>query len=302
MVRDLPGTVALQAFESAAFHLSITQAGRELHLTQSAITRQIQALEEHLGVDLFVRVRQRIRLTPAGERYLQRVRRAFDELESARLELRSFRLGGGVLQLVILPTFGTQWLSPRFPGFARAHPEVQVNFTTRIHPFEFEGTEFDAAIHHGEAQWAGAEIEHLLDETVVVVCAPPLRQRMSGPAQLGDQVLLQMSARPGGWRDWLQARDVRGVDGQRGPRFENHAMVLQAAIAGLGVALLPEFLIREELLSGRLVEAFPGSRLATGKAYWLVFPPSRKDLPALDAFRRWLQAEVARERQGPVGP
>lgn len=296
MARDLPGTAALHAFESAAFHRSISAAARELHLTQSAISRQIQALEAHVGVPLFVRARQRIHLSPAGERYLQHVRQAFDALEAGALELRALRRGGGMLQLAILPTFGTYWLIPRFPEFARAHREVQVNFTTRLHPFDFADTDFDAAIHHGDQHWPGAVLEHLFDDSVLVACSPQLQPSPRDPAELADHVLLQMSARPNGWRDWLAARSVRGVDGQRGPRFENHAMVLQAALAGLGVALLPEFLVADELRTGRLIEPFADSRLATGKAYWLAYPERAARLPALVAFRNWLLPRVQQRR------
>jgi LysR family glycine cleavage system transcriptional activator len=146
MPRTLPGTAALQAFESAAHHGSFTAAARELHVTQGAVSRQVQALEQHLGTALFHRERQRIRLTAPGEHYLQAVHAAFDRLEAAELELRTLRRGGGVLQLAILPTYGTKWLIPRFPSFAAGHPDVQVHFTTRLVPFDFAGEDLDAAI------------------------------------------------------------------------------------------------------------------------------------------------------------
>jgi LysR family glycine cleavage system transcriptional activator len=286
MARSLPGTAALQAFESAAYHLSITQAARELHLTQGAVSRQIQALEEHLGVELFVRARQRIRLTPAGEHYLAHVRSAFDRLEAAALELRTLQRGGGVLQLAILPTYGTTWLIPRFPSFADGHPDVQVHFTTRLHAFDFATEDLDAAIHYGDRHWPGALLDPLMDEEVLVVCSP---------AYLRRAVLLQISTRPAAFEEWLQQRGVHGVDGRRGPRFEHHAMVLQAAIAGLGVALLPAFVVEPELAAGRVVEAWPESRARTGRGYWLCYPERRAELPALAAFRAWLLRQHGRD-------
>lgn len=298
MPRDLPSTIALQAFESSAFHGSITKAGAELHLTQSAVSRQIQALERHLGTALFTRERQRIKLTPAGERYLQHVRKALDELETARLQLRSWRLAGGALELAILPTFGSKWLIPRLPSFAAAHPQVQVNLTTRLYPFDFAGTDLDAAIHYGERHWPGAALDHLFDEDVLVVCSKQLARRPKSKDKLLGQTLLQMSARPHGWTEWLAAQGITGIDGARGPRFENHLMVLQAAIAGLGLALLPECLIRDELAGGEVVEAFPGTRWSTGKAYWLTYPESKRDLPALTPFRTWLLATARGEAGG----
>lgn len=300
MTRTLPTTGALQAFESAAFHQSITAASKELHLTQGAVSRQIQALEEHLGTELFARQRQRIRLTAAGEHYLSHVRAAFDRLEAAAMELRTLRRGGGVLQLAILPTYGTMWLIPRFPSFAEAHPQVQVHFTTKLQPFDFATEDLDAAIHYGEAHWPGAVLEHLMDEDVLLVCSPDYQKkhRLSSPARLAQATLLQMATRPHAFEEWLAAKSVTGVDGRRGPRFEHHAMVLQAAIAGLGVAVLPAFVVEDELAKGTVVEAFADSRVRTGKGYWLVFPEHRRQAPALVAFRDWLLRQHGR----PVAP
>ena len=295
VARTLPTTGALQAFESAAFHLSITQASKELHLTQGAISRQIQALEEHLGVELFVRERQRIRLSVAGEHYLAHVRAAFDRLEAAALELRTLRRGGGVLQLAILPTYGTMWLIPRFPSFAEQHPEIQVHFTTKLQSFDFATEDLDAAIHYGERHWPGAVLDHLMDESVLLVCSPAYQKklRLASPAHLKKATLLQMVTRPAAFDEWFAAKHTTGIDARRGPRFEHHAMVLQAAIAGLGVAVLPEFVAAAELAAGRIVEALPDSRVSTGKGYWLVYPERRRELPALRAFREWLLLQHA---------
>lgn len=300
VTRSLPTTAALQAFESAAFHLSITRAAKELHLSQGAISRQIQALEQHLGIELFHRERQRIRLSPAGQRYLEHVRAAFDRLEGAALELRAVRRGGGTLHLAILPTYGTKWLIPRFPSFAAENPGVQVQFSTKLQPFDFATEDLDAAIHYGEAQWPGAVLEKLMDEQVRVVCSAGYKKqaKLREPGDLGAAVLLQISSRPYGWDDWLAAKGLSGIDGRRGPRFEHHTMVLQAAIAGLGVAVLPTFVVDDELAAGRVVEAFPDTLVRTGKAYWLAVPAGRAEMPALQAFRAWLVREHA---EGPPG-
>lgn len=296
MARSLPTTGALQAFESAAFHLSVTKAAQELHLTQGAVSRQIRNLEEHLATQLFHRERQRIRLTAAGSHYLEHVRAAFDRLEGAALSLRALRRGGGVLQLALLPTYGTMWLIPRFPSFAAQHPQIQVHFTTRLHSFDFNTEDLDAAIHYGEEHWPNAELDHLMHEQVVAVCSEAYRQRLKLRTidDLRGATLLQISTRPHGFDEWLQRRNAQGVDGRRGPRFEHHAMALQAALAGLGVALLPTFVVAAELARGALVEALPDSRDATGKSYWLAYPTNRRELPALHAFRAWLlQAHAA---------
>ncbi len=290
VTRSLPATAALQAFESAAFHASITGAARELHLTQSAVSRQIQGLEEHLGTALFHRERQRIRLTAAGVHYLEHVRAAFDRLEAAALGLRTLARGGGVLNLAILPTYGTVWLMPRFATFAEQHAAIAVHFTTRLHPFDFAGEDLDAAIHYGERHWPGCLLDPLMSEEVLVACSPAYREkhRLRTPDDLRRAALLQITSRPHGFTDWLAHHGIQGVDGRRGARFEHHAMVLQAAIAGLGVALLPAFVAAADLAAGRIEEPFPGTRLVTGKGYWLCYPEARATLPALASFRDWL--------------
>ncbi len=296
MRRSLPGTAALQAFESAAHHGSFTAAARELHVTQGAVSRQVQALEQHLDAALFHRERQRIRLTAAGEHYLQHVRAAFDRLETAALELRALRRGGGVLQLAILPTYGTRWLIPALPSFARAHPDVQVHFTTRLVPVDFAAEDLDAAIHYGDGHWPGARLDALMDEEVVVVCSAAYRDALPlrEPTDLRRASLLQLATRPHAFDDWLRRRDLPGIESRRAVRFEHHEMVLQAAIAGLGVAVLPTFACDRELADGRVVEAFPGSGALTGKGYWLAYPQRRAELPALQAFRAWLLRQHGR--------
>lgn len=297
MTRSLPATGALQAFEAAAFHGSISTAARELHRTQSAVSRQIQALEAHLGTALFTRRRQRIHLTEAGRRYLEHVRAAFDRLEAGELELRAGRGGGGgILRLGILPTYGTRWLIPRFPSFASAHPSIQVHFTTRLSVFDFASEDLDAAIHYGEGHWPGAIVEPLMDEVVRVVCSADYRRlhELGDPGDLRRATLLQITSRPHAFDDWLRAKGVAEVDGRRGPRFEHHQMVLEAAIAGLGVAVLPAFAVDDELQRGTVVEAFADSAARTGKSYWLAYPEGRASLPALRAFRSWLLAQHGR--------
>jgi LysR family glycine cleavage system transcriptional activator len=289
---QIPSLAALEAFEASARHRSFTKAAVELHLTQGAISRAVATLEEQLGAALFARVRQRIQLTPAGEAYLNKVQPALRKLEAATLELKAFKGAGGVLNLAILPTFGTKWLIPRMPAFSAAHPEVLVNFTTRIYAFDFEAEELDAAIHLGEGRWPGALLDPLFEEEVMVVCSPTLIPHLRTPDDLKDQVLLQMASRPQGWEEWLAAKGLSGIDGRRGPRFEHHAMVLEAAVAGLGLAVLPAFLVQDELANGRIVEAFHHTKAQSGKTYWLAYPERNRDLPALAAFRRWLLQEV----------
>jgi LysR family transcriptional regulator, glycine cleavage system transcriptional activator len=294
MRRDLPSLSSLEAFEAAARHRSFTRAALDLHVTQGAVSRQVQALEGQLGVALFDRVRKRISLSPAGEAYLPKVRACLERLEAATLQMKAFKgASSGVLNLAILPTFGTRWLIPRLPAFMAAHPEALVNFTTRLHVFDFAEEDLDAAIHSGRPDWPGTVLDHLMDEEVEVMGSPALCRKagLKRPADVESQVLLQLSSRPLAWREWLDAAALLGVDGRRGPRFEHFAMVIQAAMAGLGLAVLPRFLVEDELRTRQLVVPFRGTTVRSG-SYWLAYPEAKRDLPALVAFRDWLLAEI----------
>ena len=317
MRQELPSLAALQAFEAALRHQSFTRAARELSRTQGAISRQVAALEAELGLTLFHREHPRVRPTPAAEVFGAKVRAILDRLAAVVIEARSGASGGGVLNLAILPTFGTQWLIPRIRSFYAAHPGTLVHFATHIQPFDFDGegppawggtgfgerpggAYFDAALHHGAADWPGAHLERLMDEQVIVVCAPEqLGPELARPEDLLSRTLLQLQSRPEAWPEWLAEQGVDpaagDASGRRGPRFENHLMVIQAAMAGLGVALLPTFLVRVELDEGRLATPFPDRVVRTPRAYWLAYPERSAELPALVAFRAWLRERLVAE-------
>lgn len=292
---ELPSLTALQAFEATLRHRSFSRAAEELFRTQGAISRQVAQLERDLGVELFRREHPRIHPTAAAERFGTKLRALLDRLEALTLEVRSASATGGVLELAVLPTFGTRWLIPRLADFRRAHPDVALELTTRLGVFDFEVELFDAAIHYGEPLWPGAELVPLMKEEVVVVASPALlaASKPAEPSELTQQPLLQLSSRPGAWGEWfasvgVPARSVRGA-----ARFEHHLMIIQAAVAGLGFALLPTFLVKPELESGALVEPFPGRRVLTPKAYYLAYPPRSAGLPALEALRTWLLGALA---------
>jgi LysR family glycine cleavage system transcriptional activator len=289
--RLVPSLAALQAFEAAARHGSFTRAAEELDLTQGAVSRQVAALEESLGVALFERVRQRVTLTPAGNAYAEDVRQALSRIAAATLSAMAFRGAGGPLALAILPTFGTRWLIPRLPRFFAAHPDVTIDFATRIRPFDFAREPLDAAIHAGDETWTGAVMHPLMGETLVPVGSPGLLRDLGlrEPADALRAPLLHQATRPLAWRDWMAAQGVAS-EVQAGPSFEQFAMVAQAAAAGLGLAILPRFLIEEELRSGQLVVAFDRP-IESQRAYWLVYPEEKRHRPALAAFRDWLLAE-----------
>lgn len=292
MKHFFPSMTSLRAFEAAARHLSFARAAEELNLTQSAVSRQMLTLEGLLRVRLFSRARQRLTLTEAGSAYLPQVRECLSQIEAATLQLMSHQGTGGVLNLAIPPTFGTRWLIPRMVSFADAHPHVTVNFSTRTGTCDFTTERVDAAIHFGDAGRPGTLSHRLMGENVVVVCAPSLvHKRLRTLKDLAQHTLLQHTTRPHAWNEWLAAVGAQVLNPLKGPRFEHFSMVIQAAVAGLGVAVIPEFLVQHELSAGDLVMPFRHPVRSTS-AYYLVYPTQSRDLPALKVFRDWLLTEV----------
>ncbi|SMD01773.1 LysR family transcriptional regulator [Rhizobium sp. RU36D] len=296
--RFLPSLSLLAAFEAAARTGSITAAARELHLTQSAVSRQIKALEDQLGVELFIRERQTIRLTVAGDGYAREIREALRRISSASLNLRA-NPHGGTLNLAILPTFGARWLAPRLGRFLSQNAGITINLVTRIAPFDFRLDAIDAAIHFGQAVWPGADLEFLMTETTVPACSSAFKQahHIEEPADVLKAPLLHLTTRPDAWEKWLRQNGVE-FDSVHGMLFDQFATAAQAAIAGLGVALLPVFLIQEELQRGELVAAID-REIESAERYYLAYPRERASYPPLAAFREWIVREARSGRDLP---
>ncbi|MBC3206239.1 LysR family transcriptional regulator [Pseudomonas sp. SWRI111] len=288
MRRKIPSTAALISFEAAARHESFTRAAEELSLTQGAICRQIASLEEFLGVELFRRSRRGVKLTEAGLSYSRRVATQLDAVERDTLSVMG-QQGTNVIELAVVPTFGTQWLLPRLKDFQLKHPEVTVNLTNRTRPFLFADTEFDAAIYFGDADWSGTESHRLMGENPMPVCSPALLQNQEQlTAQaIAELPLLQQTTRPYAWRQWFNSQQLNIPRDMTGPRYELFSMLAQAAMHDMGIALIPPFLIQRELAEKRLVIANPQA-LTSIKAYYLMIPERKVESASLKAFRDWL--------------
>ncbi|PZQ73291.1 MAG: LysR family transcriptional regulator [Variovorax paradoxus] len=297
MRRKIPSTQSLACFEAAARHESYTRAAQELALTQSAVSRQIGALEDFMGLALFRRTRHGVQLTAAGADYARQISRQLDAMERDTLDAMARQGSGGSLQLAAVPTFATRWLIPRLPAFGREHPDVTVHIETRTRPFLFADTPFDAALYAGTAEqaanWAGTRSTVLMHEDVVPVCSPALieSKRQLAPGAVARLPLLQQSTRPEGWRQWFDAQGVEAPRARSGPRYELFSMLAMAAAHGLGVALMPLLLIEAELARGELVVACPRP-LRGERSYFLVTPARAEERPAVAHLRRWLLAQV----------
>ena len=287
--RFLPPLSALTAFEAAARHESFTAAASELNVSQAAVSRRVQLLEELLGLTLFERIRQRVVLTPAGAGYARELQDALGRIGAATVNTMAARSGNAILTVATLPTFGTRWLIPRLPAFAEAHPQITVNLPTRIETFDFAAEPLDAAISFGDPVWPGAVVDRLIEEELVPVVSKKLlaRHRIRKPEDLFKLPLLQQSTRQSAWADWFAAVNVAAPAVPLGPRYGQFAMVVQAAVVGLGAAIVPRFLVEPELKDGSLVVPFEQS-IGSKQAYCLFYPEARRNDPALRAFRDWL--------------
>lgn len=290
--RLLPSLSLLSAFEAVCRTGSTLAAARDLDLTQGAVSRLIQNLEAQIGVALFMRDGRRLVATDAALAYARDVAKALDLISRGAMRVRS-NTGGGTLALSILPTLGTRWLAPRLPRFMAAHPGVTINLATRLRPFDFEHEGFDAAIHFGEETWPNAGFMKLFDERLVATCAPDFLAKH--PVRAANDLLtiplLQLETRPLAWQTWFAQHGVTGKL-PYGMLFDQFAPMIQSAISGLGVALLPEFLAKGELADGRLV-AIWGDPTPGDGSYFLVWPRAAENYPPLQAFREWLAEEAA---------
>jgi LysR family transcriptional regulator, glycine cleavage system transcriptional activator len=290
------------AFDAAARHGSITRAADELALTESAVSRQISQLEDQLGVQLFHRIKKRLSLTRAGTAYARDVAEVLERLEKDTFDVMANEGEGGTLEIAALPTVASQWLIPRMTELYARHPKLTVSLSARSSRFLFSETGFDGALCFGSAIWPGAQTDFLFEEELVVVAGGECLTRETAwtPEAILAQRLLHLATRPGGWGAWAAAAGVSGLNLLKGPRFELQSMLIGAACAGQGLALLPRFLIEASLQRGELAIVSDVSVRSEG-AYYFAFPEEKAGEPQLQLFRAWLQ-EQARRFRGDAAP
>lgn len=297
----LPDLAALQTFECAARHENFSRAAEELNLTQSAVSRQIRDFEERLGHRLFERVRQRVVLSEAGNRLLPQVRRLLHDAEEMMTGALSVAPSQVPLRVGVLPAFGARWLVPRLGDFTARHPGIALTLETRDGPFNLAETAVDLTIHYGQGVWPDAVATFLCSEAVVPVVSRTFAQNhaFKEPEDLPGLPLLQMSGRPGLWADWFAARGLPDGGAWGGMRFDQFALILSAVSAGLGVALLPSYLIEQEVALGDLVP-LQVPPMETSNNYYVVIPEGHQANPAALALQSWLLAQVSPRSRGGV--
>ncbi|MCC7272408.1 MAG: transcriptional regulator GcvA [Alphaproteobacteria bacterium] len=296
--RRLPPLNALRAFEAAARHASFTKAAGELFVTPAAVSHQVKALEDFLGMVLFRRERHGLQLTDSGNAYLPGVREAFERLIEAMDELAAVGQHG-VLTVSVAPSFAAKWLVPRLDGFQALHPDIDVRISASMGLTDFSVGDVDLAIRYGAGSYPGLESELLIRDTVYPVCSPELLscdQPLTVPEMLRAHNLLHDDSPDGDdtcptWPMWIKAAGLTGIDAHRGPRFNQASLVLEAAILGRGVALAKSTLADADIESGRLVKPFDLT-LPVRFAYYMVHPRAKALLPKVQVFKEWLRTQV----------
>jgi LysR family glycine cleavage system transcriptional activator len=296
MTTQLPSLNALRAFEAAARHLSFKAAGSELHVTPGAISQQIKALEDELGVPLFRRLTRAIVLTAHGQALRPKVVQAFQLLEAAVAAVRPASRPG-VLTVSTFPSFAAKWLVPRLGRFAASHPSIDVRISATPGLVDFRADEVDLAVRQGRGSWPGLESVLLLHAELFPVASPALLEGahpLREPADLRHHTLLHSNRGDAEWRLWLGAHQVQGVDPTRGPRFSDDALALEAAMEGQGVAISRDILVAGDLAAGRLVRPFP-QQMPDWFGCYVVYRPERAEEPHIAAFREWIVEEARRQ-------
>lgn len=290
---SLPPLAALRAFEAAARHLSFKRAADELAVTPTAISHQVRLLEETLDTKLFERRPRKVVLTNTGQELFPVLRHAFVSISDAvyRISREKGRRG---ITLSAPTAFTAKWLVPRLAAFARTNPEVSLRLHASDDAVDLHRGVADAAIRYGRAPFPGLVAEPLFDERFAPVCSSVLNVKT--PEDLQRQTLLhsewrKIDERTPSWKRWRDAAELHDLDVNAGPTFLDDSHLIQATIAGQGVALLSPVLIGEELASGVLVQPF-GPALP-GHGYYLVHTADPEHAEAVSCLRRWLLEEIS---------
>ncbi|WP_026481480.1 LysR substrate-binding domain-containing protein [Ahrensia sp. 13_GOM-1096m] len=294
----LPTLAVLRCFEASAKQESFTAAAEELGLTQSAVSRQVKELEEQIGTPLFRREGRGVRLTGAGRALADAVCGDLERLRRTMYHAIAAGTGPQVLAIAAPPTFAARWLVPRLPKFRDLHDGLEMVVYSRSEPFDLYKEQIDVAVHFGGWDWPGAQLSPLCPETLVAVAAPDLISRcgVSKPLDVLDMPLLHLSARTHLWEEFAKSLGENGLALRQGSHFDQFSLVISAALAGMGAAILPTYLIERELNDGDLIRLADVTTDAA-KSYF-VATPMGQNLPLAASFTAWLRKQVIQPRMG----
>lgn len=287
----IPSITALQCFEASARLGSFTKAGRELHLTQGAVSRQIIGLEDRLGTRLFLRKQNALTLalTDAGRNYLDEIAPLLQRLERATINARAHSARGGAFNLSVGASLGSYWLIPRLSAFTREHPEIVLNVATRVGPADFASKGLDASLEFGDGQRPGMVCDFVLPLELQPYASPGWIRKFG--AKLGaatpKAALIHHSTGPEAWAEWFRHAGIDMEPGREGPLYDLMWMAMNAAANDLGAVLLPPYMSGDAVATRRL-KRLSALKWRAPKAYYLVYPQAHREQRALQTFRAWL--------------
>jgi LysR family glycine cleavage system transcriptional activator len=285
----LPPLKALRVFEAASRHLSFTKAADELCVTQGAVSQQVKLLEDSLGIELFVRLNQQLKLTTQGQKYAHEIRQALYLISEATSEIQP-QAGKATVTLSCLPSFAHKWLSPRLGNFNDAHPEISLRVHTSFETVDLAHESIDCAIRHGAGGYDNCFAEILLTEELTPMCAPSVAARLRKPQDLISQPLVRDFGTE--WDEWLDEAGLDIAKIQWGAEFLDSSLAMQHAVEGQGVILGHTMLAHDDLRSGALVAPFD-LRVPYDCAHWFVCRGGMENRPEIAAVHVWLREEAA---------
>jgi DNA-binding transcriptional LysR family regulator len=289
MRRLLPPTHLLSAFIATARHGGIARAAAELHLTPGAVSKRVSELEAWVSMPLFDRARKRLTLSRAGEDYLGSLMPLMEQLEAATLALMKSRDARGVLEVEFPATLAERWLFPHLKNFSDRHPEVELRFTRPAASATAAGhTGAHCVLRYGRGNGDDIRCDYVCGHELVVVAPPGAAAGavLAAPGDVRGHMLIHHESNPRGWRKWLEHHGIDDVDAEEGPRLSLPSLIVGAVSSGVGLALLPHCLVREEALAGTVTLPFPA--IPHDKGYYLCHPPEVSGNAAFLAFRRWV--------------
>ncbi|MGS2716973.1 LysR substrate-binding domain-containing protein [Eionea flava] len=297
MKKTLPPLNWLRSFDAAARHLNFTTAGKELNLTQAAISQQVKGLESQLGVVLFQRLPRGLKLTEAGQAYMPVVHESIQKLAAATEEM----FGGGyqskVLTIKTNLVFFTTWIAPRLHNFTQRYPDIKLRFSSNIwvqYNDTLSDPDADMEIRYGQGNWEGMESQRLTWDQLVPVCHPRAVNGLAPPSsleQLDDYTLLHVMGYEEGWGFFLQKSDCNHVSSASGIQFDTLISALEMAKLGQGIALGRSTLVQGCIDDKTLTNPFDIS-LPIDEAFYLCLPAERYRHPNVDVFSQWIIEEV----------
>ncbi len=290
-MRKIPPMNAVKAFEAAARHVSFTKAAEELHVTHGAVSRQVSLLEDWLGTTLFQRGASQIGLTENGRAYAREITSLLDRISVVTAQVAE-KAAPSAINVNAPAAFVIGWLIPRLSVYQRRRPGVEVRLTTSIAPVHFQENNYDLAIRGALEPLTSCDSVPFMMETIVPICHADLAESggLRTPADLARHTLIRYATEPHPWSRWFQAAGVPETTGAGTLNFEQMFFALQAASEGLGVVLMPLFLVADDIVAGSLCAPF-GFLGAMHRHYFANTSPASAHNPVLAEFRAWLIEE-----------